>query len=96
MSARHKEYVNLYNANLDCKNPMQQPELLRRLDSWERTQIRGDAEGKKREIDGEEWEKRYQVDFTDLTRVARESAKRRKVEESEGGGDHVEEVQIAL
>jgi E3 ubiquitin-protein ligase RAD18 len=96
MSARHKEYVNLYNANLDCKNPVPPRELLRRLDSWERTRIRPDAEGKKREIDGEEWEKRYQVDFTDLTRVAKESAKRRKIEESEDGGEHVEGLQVAL
>jgi E3 ubiquitin-protein ligase RAD18 len=96
MSSRHKEYVNLYNANLDCKNPVPQPELLRRLDTWERTQVRGDGEGKKREIDGEEWEKRYQVDFTDLTRAARESAKRRKIEESENEGEHVEGVQVAL
>ena len=90
LSARHKEYVNLYNANIDRRNPLSQKELLKQIGEWEAVQARlsssASGEGKRKEIDGAEWERRFEGDFADLARRARESAKRRKMDQ-EGVGD---------
>lgn len=89
LSARHKEYVNLHNANIDRRHPLPQKELLRELNGWDITQaqIMNSSKGEKRRFDGEEWEERCKDEFAELARRARESAKRKKVEreEKEGG-----------
>lgn len=38
MQRRHTEWMNLWNANCDSKNPKSKKELLIELDVWERTQ----------------------------------------------------------
>jgi len=38
LQRRHTEWMNIWNANCDSKSPKSQRELLRELDSWERTQ----------------------------------------------------------
>ena len=38
MIKRHREWVNLWNANCDSSNPRSKRDLLRELDAWERTQ----------------------------------------------------------
>ena len=38
MIKRHKEWVNIWNANCDSNRPRSKRELLQELDSWERTQ----------------------------------------------------------
>jgi len=83
LSARHKEYVNLHNANIDRRDPQSQRELLRQLERWDATQqalMRGE---KRKEVDGKEWAAKWGDDFADLARRARESTKRRKAEEAQ-------------
>jgi len=80
LSARHKEYVNLHNANIDRRHPQSQRELLRQLERWDATQhvlMRGE---KRKELDGNEWASKWGDDFADLARRARDTAKRRKTE----------------
>jgi len=77
--ARHKEFVNQYNANIDRPRPLSLQELLHRMTQWEATQqnlLRGE---KRKEVNGQEWERENRGDFAELTRLARESAKRRKL-----------------
>ena len=38
MQKRHTEWMNLWNANCDSRNPKSKRELLRELDIWEKTQ----------------------------------------------------------
>ena len=85
LSARHKEYVNLHNANIDRRHPLPQKELLRELSRWDSTQaqIMNSSRGEKRRFDGGEWEERCKDEFAELARRARESAKRKKVEREE-------------
>ncbi|RMZ84730.1 hypothetical protein DV737_g920, partial [Chaetothyriales sp. CBS 132003] len=40
MSKRHTEWVNLWNANCDSQQQLSKRDLLRQLDTWERTQGR--------------------------------------------------------
>jgi E3 ubiquitin-protein ligase RAD18 len=82
LSARHKEYVNLYNANLDRLHPQSQQELLKQVERWDAIQ-QTLARGEKRKIDGEEWGKVYNDTYAALGRQARENLKKRKVEEKE-------------
>jgi E3 ubiquitin-protein ligase RAD18 len=85
LSARHKEYVNLHNANIDRRYPQSQRELLKQLERWDATQqvlARGE---KRKEVDGKEWAAKWGDDFADLARQARESAKRRKTESIQNG-----------
>jgi len=94
LSARHKEYVNLYNANIDRRNPLPQHALLQQIREWEVVQARlsgsANGEGKRKEIDGVEWGRRFEGDFADLTRRARESTKRQKMDhEGSGEGESV-------
>jgi E3 ubiquitin-protein ligase RAD18 len=88
LSARHKEYVNLHNANIDRRQPLPQKDLLRELSRWDSTQaqIMSSSRGEKRRFDGGEWEERCKDEFAELARRARESAKRKKIvrEEKEG------------
>ena len=94
LSARHKEYVNLYNANIDRRNPLSQQALLKQIREWEVVQARlsggASGEGKRKEIDGVEWGRRFEGDFADLARRARESTKRQKMDHQDGGeGENV-------
>jgi len=81
LSARHKEWVNLHNANIDSKYPRSRQELLIELQRWDITQqhIMNSTRGDKRRLDGEDWERKCKDEFTELARRARESAKRKKV-----------------
>jgi E3 ubiquitin-protein ligase RAD18 len=88
LSARHKEYVSLYNSNLDRSQPLSQQELVRLIERWDSIQ-NNPFRGEKRKIDTEEWGKKFSDDFAELARRARESAKRKKVETetTTGNGD---------
>lgn len=87
LQKRHTEWVNLWNANCDSRNPMAKRELLRELDVWERTQGRQILNGMNvgpasnggqgmgvmaKDFDGEAWMKENKNDFEDLVKRARE------------------------
>ena len=80
LQKRHTEWVNLWNANCDSRNPRSKRELLLELDIWERTQgrqiLNAQAQGPvgvmAKDFDGEGWVKGNKNDFDDLIRKARE------------------------
>jgi E3 ubiquitin-protein ligase RAD18 len=80
LAARHREYVNLYNANIDRRNPQSRQEILKQLEKWDLTQQTSARQDKRKELDTEEWERKCKDEFSELTRLARESGKRRKLE----------------
>jgi E3 ubiquitin-protein ligase RAD18 len=80
LSARHKEFVNLHNSNIDRARPQSRAELLRQLERWDATQQTLSRGEKRKDLDGKEWGIKCKDDFQELARRARESAKRRKVE----------------
>jgi E3 ubiquitin-protein ligase RAD18 len=84
LSTRHKEFVNLYNANIDRRHPLPRRELLRQSAQWDATQQTvGRREMKK--LNGEEWGKQCKDNFAELAKRARETAKKRKVEDRPNG-----------
>jgi E3 ubiquitin-protein ligase RAD18 len=84
LSARHKEFVNLHNANIDRRYPLSRQEILKELEIWDATVPRQE---KRKELDGAEWGRKFGDSFADLTKLARESVKRRKIEEKEEDGE---------
>lgn len=92
LSARHKEYVNLHNANIDRRHPQSQRELLRQLERWDATQqtvMRGE---KRKDFDGKEWASKWGDDFADLAKRARETAKKRGTGSTQNAESAREEV----
>ncbi|KAF2723840.1 DNA repair protein rad18, partial [Polychaeton citri CBS 116435] len=78
MQKRHTEWVNLWNANTDSNSPQNKRELLRELDSWERTQggkapnANGPANGvMRKDFDGDDWASRNKDQFSKLIADAR-------------------------
>ncbi|KAK5133725.1 hypothetical protein LTR08_007479 [Meristemomyces frigidus] len=79
MVKRHTEWVNLSNANCDSSHPRTKRELLRELDTWERTQggkapatNSGPASGvMRKDFDGAGWASRNKDDFSRLIADAR-------------------------
>lgn len=80
LSARHREYVNLYNANIDRTNPQSRQEILKQLEKWDLTQQTLARQDKRKELDNEEWERKCRDEFSELARLARESGKRQRLE----------------
>ena len=81
MQSRHKEWLNLWNANCDSRNPRPKRELLRDLDTWERTQGRQIATNAGpngvmvKDFDRNGYVKSHKGDFDDLIQRARAKAK---------------------
>ncbi|KAK4494154.1 hypothetical protein PRZ48_014452 [Zasmidium cellare] len=70
---RHKEWVNIWNANCDSNHPRSKRELLHDLDVWERTQggRASNANGlsstiMKKDFDRDAYSKRHEDDFSRL------------------------------
>lgn len=70
---RHREWVNIWNANCDSSNPRSRRDLLRELDVWERTQggkapqsngLNGSI--MRKDFDGDAYSKRHNDDFSRL------------------------------
>jgi E3 ubiquitin-protein ligase RAD18 len=86
MQKRHTEWVNLWNANCDSRNPRSKRDLLNELEIWDRTQGRQVANNvgpngvMAKDFDGDAYVKNNKNDFDDLIRKAREKAKAKKVE----------------
>ena len=80
MQRRHMEWMNLWNASCDSSKPRTKGELLRELDSWERTQGRqianvlGPSGVMAKDFDAERWTKSNKNDFADLIKKAKEKA----------------------
>jgi len=87
LAARHKEFVNVFNANIDRSHPQSRQELVRHMEQWDATQLNLSRTDKRKELSAEEWGRRCKSEFGDLTRQARESAKRRKVAEQSVNGE---------
>ena len=78
MIKRHTEWVNIWNANCDSNQPRPKRDLLRELESWERTQG-GRAAGPnalssnimRKDFDGAGWVDKNRDDFSRLISEAR-------------------------
>ena len=82
LAARHKEFVNLYNANIDRRNPLSRNEILEQMGKWDVMQQGLMGLKRKDRVDSVEWGKKFEESFADLTKRARESvAKKQKVTE---------------
>lgn len=73
MINRHREWVNIWNANCDSNSPRSRRELLRELDVWEKTQGGKAPQGNglshavmRKDFDGNAYSKRHQDDFSRL------------------------------
>lgn len=73
MINRHKEWVNIWNANCDANHPRSRRELLHDLDIWERTQGGKAPQGNvlsgsvmRKDFDGASHAKRHHDDFSRL------------------------------
>jgi E3 ubiquitin-protein ligase RAD18 len=90
MQKRHTEWVNLWNANSDSRDPRSKRDLLKELEVWERTQGRQIANNlglsgvMAKDFDGDAYAKNNKNDFDDLIRKAREKAKAKK---ADSGGE---------
>lgn len=78
LTERHKEWMNLWNANCDSKVPKSKRELLQELDIWERTQggssslFAGSASTvMRKDFDADAWSTNYDNDFKRLIANAR-------------------------
>lgn len=81
MVKRHQEWINIYNANCDASETLRksQPELLRELDEWERTQggsaVTRDSHIMRKDFDGQGHATTHKSQFDDLIANARERAR---------------------
>jgi hypothetical protein len=80
MERRHTEWVTLWNANCDSKNPKSKGELKKELDIWERTHgggasapSRGNQGGsiRDKDFDGTAWARKHDDSFKQLIAEAR-------------------------
>ena len=81
MRKRHTEWMNLWNANCDSSKPRSKRELLRDLDTWERTlgrqEQKGTADGVMvKDFDRDGWVRNQKGEFDDLIKRAREGRKK--------------------
>jgi E3 ubiquitin-protein ligase RAD18 len=78
MINRHREWVNIWNANCDSATPRSQRELLKDLDTWERTQggrapmpSALSSNVMRKDFDGAAYSKNHQDEFSKLIQEAR-------------------------
>ena len=84
MQARHIEWVNMYNANLDSLRPKSHQQLVNDLKSWEKSQLTvsgGDSSGTKTPGWSDRWSRDNRESYEELVKVAREGVKRRRLGE---------------
>ncbi|KAL8972599.1 MAG: hypothetical protein Q9183_000457 [Haloplaca sp. 2 TL-2023] len=81
LTRRHAEWVNIVNANADSSRPKSKREMLRELETWDRSTGRSIASGcmdinnpgsvMSKEFDGTAWNLNHRSDFQDLVTQAR-------------------------
>jgi hypothetical protein len=74
MEKRHLHWVNMWNANCDSDQPRNKRELLKELDSWERSHFGSNPNSSgvmKKDFDGDKWSKGHNDHFKDLIALAR-------------------------
>lgn len=99
LERRHKEWMTIWNANCDSAHPKTRTELLRDLDTWERTlggraivaqaSLRGPQITDK-DFDGKGWAEKHADGFKSLAALARQTrnkATRKTKTTSEEGAD---------
>ncbi|KAL9036225.1 MAG: hypothetical protein Q9214_006228 [Letrouitia sp. 1 TL-2023] len=92
LTQRHAEWVNIFNANADSARPRSRKEMLRELDTWERTQGRHTASGSadstnsnfimSKEFNSSAWASSHSKDFQDLISKAQRNKKASNSKES--------------
>ncbi|KAL9614985.1 MAG: hypothetical protein Q9167_000516 [Letrouitia subvulpina] len=92
LTQRHAEWVNIVNANADSARPRSRKEMLRELDTWERTQGRHTASGSadpnnsnyvmSKDFDSSAWASSHSKDFQDLISKAQRNKKASNNKES--------------
>lgn len=96
MRARHTEWVNMYNANLDSLRPKSHLQLVNDLKAWEKSRATtvsgGDSSSSGTKTPGwsDKWSRDHKESYEELVKVAREGVKRRKLGEV-GPGTEVKE-----
>ncbi|KAH3662460.1 hypothetical protein OGAPHI_005712 [Ogataea philodendri] len=75
MNTRMKEFINMYNANLDSVNPVDDRVLTNRLLKWEGTYSL-EATSKDDDQEGSQWRKKYKSEYEDLIKQAKANMKR--------------------
>lgn len=83
LEKRHKEWITLWNANCDAAKPKSRNQLLRDLDTWEKTQggraptsgrmVQSAALIKDKDFDGKAWASTHDDSFRELIENARRS-----------------------
>jgi E3 ubiquitin-protein ligase RAD18 len=96
LERRHIEWVTLWNANCDASRPRKKPDLLRDLDTWERTQgmkassLSGGADAGSqilnKDFDSAGWATTHDKSFQELIANARRSI-RKDSKKSESSGE---------
>jgi E3 ubiquitin-protein ligase RAD18 len=94
LEKRHQEWVTIWNANCDSKNPKRRTELLQDLEVWERTMgsraptmsraANTGAQIKDKDFDGAAWAAKHDNSFKDLIARARSSRSKASQNAEEG------------
>jgi E3 ubiquitin-protein ligase RAD18 len=98
LERRHREWVNLWNANCDASKPRPVPELKADLKTWERTQnvapappgfgmAQSTSAVASKTFDGAAWSASHQDDFRDLIAKAKAKARPKAAEPEPRNGD---------
>ncbi|KAL8997416.1 MAG: hypothetical protein Q9169_003279 [Polycauliona sp. 2 TL-2023] len=82
---RHAEWINIVNANADSSRPKSKREMLRELDTWDRSTGRSIANSgielnntgsiMRKDFDGAAWSSNHNSDFQDLISKARKTGR---------------------
>jgi len=106
LEQRHKEWVTLWNANCDAAHPKTRSELLRDLDTWERTMssaARGSSsygnhaaqpQVKDKDFDGASWATSHDSSFKDLIAKARHTKKQAEKKSSEASAPEMKQPDL--
>jgi len=94
---RHTEWVSIYNSNCDSSRPRSKRELLKELDTWERSQgghaSTAPSAIMKKDFDGQRWAESNKDQFAELIANARKNRAKpinSTLEKGEGSGTPVE------
>lgn len=90
MIERHRQWVNLYNANLDAAPALREsiPALRKQLRQWERAQDEAFTKHVSTEKQAKAWLKSNRNAYTDLAAKARASMAPKSSHEREGDASH--------